>query len=101
MSTRKNKNNKNGFVLIMSGVGVCVLLLVGAYLFVYTNLLSGEYNLLDFTDENASSSINKMLPPAPPQLDKVAYDLKMVQLANYPAPKMATSTATSSATTRR
>src|SRR6185369_5691449 len=34
-------------------------------------------------------------PPPPPQLDFAAYDKKLLQIANNPVPKIATSSATS------
>ena len=101
MSTKKKSkfNNKKGFVLIVSGLSVCIIFISAAYLFVYTNIFSGDYDLSGKNEATSSSAQVVVVPPPPPMLDKVAYDLKLIQIANYPAVIMSTSTASTTLVT--
>lgn len=92
---KEKKSHKKRADFIFGGLFVCVVLFLIAYLFFCTNFLSGDYKFLG--SDTSLSATSTTLKASPPQLDKVAYDVKLVQLANYPVATTSKSAATSTA----
>ena len=101
---RKNRTLKNKYfqiiLWIFCGVIVCFVI---AYFISLSGLLSVQY---DSEAPNIKSDAADALPPAPivPVLDKVAYDAKLLQLANIPlvvaTSSVVTGTSTSATSTK-
>lgn len=79
----------NVFLVALGGVVLCTALV---YLVGYSTVFSMEYNVAH-TDVQASTA-RALLPP--PTLDTVAYDRKLLAVANNPVPKMASSSVATS-----
>jgi hypothetical protein len=95
MSTKKPAPKKKYTLLIVSLVCAGIVFATVAYLFSETGVFSGQYNLIGLNPPASSSAAFVPLPPPPPpELDRAAYDAKMLQLANYPV-VIATTTASS------
>ena len=92
------KKKKNNFISLYVVTGL--LIMVGVffflgYLFPYKYSTVGDDIKKDLSGNEVASASSST--PAIPTLDTAAYDKKMLQLANYPAPKpVATSTKSAS-----
>src|SRR5665213_3945677 len=81
-------------LISVAGVLACLVLV---YLVGFVDIRSVEYNRAD-AQTATSTSAAKVAALVAPQLDKVAYDKKLLALANYPVPKVATASTTASTT---
>jgi hypothetical protein len=100
MASKNTKNNKKEgdtdmlkvyFFLVL---GMCGVFLLGIYLVGYSNIFALEYSRADAAATNVVTDAVKAVVAPVQTLDTVAYDKKMLQLANV---KISTSTATSTA----
>lgn len=80
----------------------CLAVLALLYLAGYTKLSKFEYRSeLVYAREKAATKTGVVLPPAEAiKLDQLAYDQKLIQLANYPSSTSTTSSKTASSTRR-
>ncbi|MDB5224958.1 MAG: hypothetical protein JWO43_580 [Candidatus Adlerbacteria bacterium] len=91
--------SKKEITLILVGVVAVFCALFGVvYAASNSRMFVLTYNSAVVGTKDVGTKIVQAVIP-PPTLDKKAYDAKMMQLANLPVPKVASTTATSTATT--
>lgn len=99
LRSNSKKLAKNGLFIGLAVVS-CLAVLSLLYLVGYTKLSKFEYRFeLAYAKEKVSANAAAFLPPpAPLKLDRLAYDEKLKQLANYP---VSTTTSQTASTTKR
>jgi hypothetical protein len=86
-TSKKTKKESNFWVLI----SISIFILIFSSFFCVNHFFPAQYTYV-----KASTEIKKILTPSALTFDTKTYDAKMLQLANYPAPKiLATTTASS------
>lgn len=92
----QNKPKKRAWYL--PGIFFCLVGLLGLCVLAYADPFAVTYSRADYMANGASAPKTKMQPSVPviPQLDKTAYDAKLLQIANEPT---SSTTGTSTAST--